>query len=115
MYLEDIEYFEGENGAMSKYFRRVNNIRVGGEIKPLSQLSIRAGYNFLDTYEEGFDGEIHYVSAGIGYLFKNGFFLDAAYRQQCNKTSETYQLYQDAIVDSKYGKSQLLLTLGFKF
>ena len=121
MYLEDIEYFEGENGAMAKYFRRVNNVRVGAEIKPVSQLSIRAGYNFMDTYEEGFDGEIHYATAGIGYLFKNGFFLDAAYRQQCNKTAENYTLYdssytgQQAMTGSQYGKSQLLLTLGFKF
>lgn len=120
MYLDDIEYFNNQNGEMAKSFRRVNNIRAGLEIKPISQLSIRAGYNFLDTYEKGYNGEIHYATAGIGFIFKNGFFLDAAFRQQCNSNHETYTLYDSPvssqpIVESKYGKSQVLLSLGLRF
>lgn len=115
MYMSDIEYFNSLNDDMSKYFRRVNNIRVGAEVKPVPQLSIRAGYNYLDTYEKGFNGEIHYASAGLGYLFKNGIYLDAAYRQQCNRTVEVYSLYEGAIAESHYGKSQVLLTFGVRF
>ena len=123
MYIDDIEYFNNENQAIKDYFRRVNNIRVGGEFKPIPQLSLRAGYNYLDTCEEGYDGSLHYVSAGVGFITKNNFFMDLAYRQQCRFTKEEYTLYDtgyfpsadEALVSTSYLNSRLLLTIGWRF
>lgn len=93
------------------------------EIKPVQQLSLRFGYNYYDSAEKYFDGDIHYASAGIGFCTKSNIFLDLAYRQQCNWISEDYGLYDtqyipglpETLVNSKYLNWKLLFTFGCRF
>lgn len=126
MYSSDIEYYNQANYEMRTTFRRVNNLRAGLEIKPINQLSLRLGYSYYDFTEKGFDDSKHYASVGLGYAFENGFYLDMAYRLQCNFTRESFSLYNQypteivsnniaSDVVSNYKNSNLLLTFGFKF
>jgi hypothetical protein len=123
MYLEDIEYYNRENQAMKETFRRVNDLRIGAEIKPTQSLAIRLGYNYYDSSEENFNGQLHYASVGLGYTLKSNFFFDLAYRQQCNATEEQYWLYDtsylpqanEPVVFAKYHDWRLLLTIGWRF
>ena len=72
-----------------------HELRAGIEIKPLSQLALRAGYGFTTSPEKVSDefGKMVYVSSvtdhpgrtmthkgafGIGYSTKGSFFIDAA-------------------------------------
>lgn len=119
----DIEYFNKQNSEMRKGFKSVHNARVGFEIKPFLGFAIRGGYNYLDYTEWDFNDAMHIATAGVGYNFKQGFSIDVAYRQQCNRIYESYWLYDSdylknstpAVVDSSYLNWKLLLTLGFRF
>lgn len=116
--------FSETNQDIKTYFRSTNNIRAGVEVKVVPQFAIRAGYNYYDKAEKNFKDQMHLASLGVGYASKGGFFVDLAYQQQINYTRETYSLYQEyldtdnptvPIMDSKYLKWKLLLSLGFKF
>ena len=123
MHPADVEYYNKANSAIRTNFKRVNNVRAGMEIKPIQQLSLRFGYNYYDSAEKYFDGDIHYASAGIGFTTKSNIFMDLAYRQQCNWLSEDYELYDtqyipglpETLVNSKYMNWKLLFTFGCRF
>lgn len=123
MYLEDIDYYNNENAAIKSSFKSAHNLRAGVEIKPISMLSLRFGYNYYGSGEKYFNGDIHYASAGIGFTTKSNLFFDLAYRQQCNYTSESYTLYDtsymagapETLVSSKYMNWRLLFTFGCRF
>lgn len=123
MHPADVEYYNKANSAIRTNFKRVNNVRAGMEIKPVQQLSLRFGYNYYDSSEKYFDGDIHYASAGIGFTTKSNIFMDLAYRQQCNWLSEDYELYDtqyipglpETLVNSKYMNWKLLFTFGCRF
>lgn len=115
--------FSEENRDIKEYFKAVNNFRAGAEVKLAETLSLRAGYSYYGNTEKGFIDERHYASVGFGYASKGGFFIDAAYRQQCNYNKEAYLLYDDyydgeipgAEVQSRYRNWLLLLSFGFRF
>ena len=118
----DYEYFTGENRSMSSDFRTVTNIRAGVELKVLPVLSLRGGYNFYDYAEKGYNDSKHYASLGLGYASgQSGFFIDAAYMQQCNYTDSAYTLYYYdtesgvPIVNERNLGWKVLLTIGVRF
>lgn len=123
MYHSDIEYYNQENNAIKSNFTNSHNIRAGFEIRPIDQLSLRLGYNYYDSGEKYFNGDIHYASAGIGFITKSNLFFDLAYRQQCNYISEGYTLYDtsympgaaETLVNSRYLNWKLLFTFGCRF
>ena len=60
-------------------------MRIGGEVKVLPSLALRAGYNFLTPGEYGFNESgrktelkayTHDIGFGIGYSSKKSFFAD---------------------------------------
>src|SRR5574344_45002 len=117
----DQNYFTNENSLIRSSFRTVTNIRAGLEYKVIPEFSLRAGYNYYDNTEKNFKDSRHYATAGVGYSGKSGFFIDAAYMQQCNYNKNSYTLYD---YDTEYGipivseKSlgwKVLLTLGVRF
>ena len=67
-----------------------HNFRIGGEIRPLSFMSVRAGYGFQTSgkrYEYSEDSlvklnfkelTVHTASVGLGFTTKNSFFADIA-------------------------------------
>lgn len=113
--------FENENTDIISVFKSVNNLRVGGEIKVLPNISLRAGYNYYDTPEKKFNGEKHLASLGFGYRHKNGCYIDLAYQQQLNKINETYPLYSDyggivaPLMNNSYSTWRVLLSFGISF
>lgn len=86
-----------ENADISTYYKSSNTIRLGVEFKPISSLSIRAGYSFVSSpvrkeaknNEEiiytsplnpsyRFDNNTNYVTFGLGYRYSH-FYVDLAY------------------------------------
>lgn len=112
-----------ENNDIYKYFRATNNVRAGLELRAIPQTSIRLGYNYYQSpYERDKNNERHYASIGLGFRSKSGgFFIDAAYQQQCNFNSSSSKLYDDydnlvsPIMTEKGRGWKVLLTLGMRF
>lgn len=134
---EDIEHFEIVNDDISKAYGTSHYLRIGAEIKPMSSLAVRAGYNlageaqkkYYDIYtDEYFDLEPaynHNVSFGIGYNSKKSFFADIACRYMLPTEEIISDLYSDYLWESngplppkilnRHSNWKVLLTLGWRF
>ena len=96
-----IRYYENNNYYEDNAFYELNqdirtrcgvghNFRIGGEIRPLDFMSVRAGYGFQTSgkrYEYGSDSliklnfnelAVHTASIGIGFTTSRSFFADIA-------------------------------------
>lgn len=117
----DTDLYSFENEYISKTYKSVNNVRAGIEAWPHPQVALRAGYNYYGSPEAGIDNQWHYASAGIGFRTASGFFIDAAWQQQCNKTSLDFLLYDSydnlasPQVNERFFSWKILLTLGWRF
>ncbi|MDR1347728.1 MAG: hypothetical protein LBJ63_04755 [Prevotellaceae bacterium] len=109
--------FDTENEDIKNEFTGASNIRLGAEIKPVTNFSIRAGYAFYGSpYKKSSGGNpsTQIYSFGLGYRI-DGFFIDAAYKYLTSK-SGLYRIYSDSnTISEKYSTSQFALTLGFRF
>ncbi len=113
----DIEY-EGElNQQIADQLTSGLNIRLGGEYA-MNRLRFRGGYTISQSaYDKGEASGV--LSLGAGAWLSESVFLDAAYRQQT--TGE--QQYAPYILNGQPtqnvtqsdSRSQILVTLGFKF
>ena len=132
----DIEYFEDVNEDIRNAYGTVHQLRVGAELKPLSFLAIRAGYNLKTaaqkkeydfTEEEYIDTKpVYYqnLSFGLGYSSKKSFFADLACRYTFASEEFIYP-YSDYLYEQKgilspeilniHSNWKLLLTLGWRF
>lgn len=137
-------YFDDTKQYIKEDFKLASTLRVGAEIKPIPQFSIRAGYSFQESpLEKSFrkdekivkvmgptahyvlDGHINNYSYGLGYRFTKNFYTDIAFTY---KTQNSY-LYNvpsglsdgkgNKIIGSQFKMKntayQALLTLGYKF
>ena len=133
---DDIKYFESINEDIRNTYGTSHYLRVGAEIKPLSVLAIRAGYNWgtsaqkkyydiaSDSYMELAPSYTQNVSFGIGYNSKGSFFADLACRYSF-VTNEYIYPYSDYLAGhdgtlspeilSKHSNWKVLLTLGWRF
>lgn len=118
------EDFAEENKMIKRRFSKANNYRVGGELRIIPAMAVRAGYNYYASAEESYDAEQELASLGIGYRSKGGLFIDLGYQQQLNSITEEYTLYENysdvpelqaPIMANTYRKWKLLLTLGVRF
>lgn len=131
------------NNSIRTLFRDSHTIRVGGEYRALSCLSVRAGYCFstspiksevrsgrdevptvgtLSSYR--LDNNQNYVTCGLGFHMK-GFYVDAAYVWK--HMSSTYspfapdnsssQSIAETYMNPKvtFNNSQVVLTAGYRF
>lgn len=109
--------FTGENNLIKDEFTGASNIRVGVEIKPVTNFSIRSGYAFYGSpYKKSSGGSpsTQIYSFGLGYRI-DGFFIDAAYKYLTSK-SGLYRIYDGSnTISEKYSTNQFALTLGFRF
>ena len=126
-------YFRNINQITDQTLRGQHTLKVGVEYKPIEELSIRAGYNFLSSPFKknafrtiGYDGPytetdytnwgaINRFTVGLGYRYKGGYF-DIAWQYQAQKGD----FYAFDCIDLKPTKiknnrSQLMATLGFRF
>lgn len=113
----DIEYFNETNDLIKEIYGIEHQLRVGAEFKPISQLSVRAGYNLM-TSALKFDNSLrHNVSLGLGYSSKQSFFADLACRYSL-ATSEYYMPYDDYQYNGdeilNYSPEILIRTSGWK-
>ncbi|MBK8562263.1 MAG: outer membrane protein transport protein [Saprospiraceae bacterium] len=113
----DIEY-EGElNQQIADQLKSGLNIRLGGEYA-MDRFRFRGGYTIAQSPYEG--GEAAGVlSLGAGAWLSESVFLDAAYRQQTTGEQQyaPYLLNGQPTqnVNQFDTRSQILMTLGFKF
>lgn len=127
--------FENSTRGMLK---GVSQARVGVEFKPISQLAVRAGYNYQsgifnkDAYKDlpyyaiqtdtDFQNTFHTntYTVGLGYR-GNSFYADLAYKYSTYK-SDLYPfvntvdgtVYSPDATKCKNSRGQLMLTLGFR-
>ena len=130
----DRDYFEEVNEEIRERFGAAHSIRAGAEIKPLSCLAIRAGYNIsgsaekINSWGEKLDPVYtQNVSFGLGYNSKGSFFADLAARRTF-LADEYFMPYADYIYDqdgyvaaptpeirNHQSLWKVLLTLGWRF
>ena len=141
------------NAHTKEVLKGVSTLKLGVEYKPVSNVALRAGYNYVSamyvndaqkdpglaslgtTYSSTTDytnwGEINRFTLGVGYQVKK-FNIDLAYQYSAQKgsfapfsnvkdityTSGTTKITESNIAsntDVKNNRSQLLLTLGYRF
>ena len=141
------------NAHTKEVLKGVSTLKLGVEYKPVSNVALRAGYNYVSAmyvndaqkdpglaslgtaYSSTTDytnwGEINRFTLGVGYQVKK-FNIDLAYQYSAQKgsfapfsnvkdityTSGTTTITESniaSITDVKNNRSQLLLTLGYRF
>ena len=141
------------NAHTKEVLKGVSTLKLGVEYKPVSNVALRAGYNYVSamyvndaqkdpglaslgtSYASTTDytnwGEINRFTLGVGYQVKK-FNIDLAYQYSAQKgsfapfsnvrdvtyTSGTTKITESNIAsntDVKNNRSQLLLTLGYRF
>lgn len=122
--------------AVQQEFKASNNLRIGAEIKPTSNLSLRFGYAYYGNIMSNTDAILlqpvvnngYNLSAGIGYRF-NRFSLDFAYVYM-NSTLSAYDLYyyygenndgnmeeitSAGFIETTQVKNNFILSMNFRF
>lgn len=124
----DRDYFEGLNSQIKSEYGLSHMVRAGVEVKPISMLAIRAGYNMTTSPEKNLPVTMrHNASFGLGYISNGSFFADVACRYNFT-TREKFMPYADYIFDADdnievpspeiMNRSSLwkvYLTLGWRF
>lgn len=129
-----------ENYDISTYYKSTNTFRVGVEFKPVSALSIRAGYAYVSSpvkkdvadnreiiYTAGtqpsyrFDNTTNYITFGLGYRYQH-VYVDLAYVYK--NMGSTYHAFtpdpdtpQMPSPQSKvsFTNNQVVLSAGYRF
>lgn len=130
---DDKNFFKQQ---MKTDFKGSNNIRVGLEVKPTSQLALRAGYAYygsmLQDNQAVFNAPIakngSSISAGLGYRFNNYLSLDLAYSFMKTNYTQYDLFYYDGKnnsgapltllcgeISSKQNRHNIILSMGVRF
>ncbi|HWV67938.1 hypothetical protein [Chitinophaga sp.] len=113
------------NDNISAVYKSTSNIRVGAEVKFMSIYAVRAGFASYgnpysdDAYNAGVNASRKVYSGGIGFRNK-GLYVDATYSYTQGKDRyQPYTVYEAALSPAAatldYTRSNILLTVGFKF
>jgi len=108
------------NDQVRKKYKSASNIRIGGELRVIENIALRAGFALYGSpYKGGVnrDASRTTYSAGIGFREKN-FFIDLAY--MVTQYKEDYYLYDPTYTKVKpvlnsFSASSFLATIGVKF
>jgi hypothetical protein len=126
-------YFRNINEITKNTLKSQHTIKLGMEVKPSNELSVRVGYNFISSpfksdayrtiqYDSPFTEtdftnwkDTNRFTFGFGYRFDGGY-VDVAYQY----TAQEGDFYAFDDIDLKptkieNNKSHLLCTLGFRF
>ena len=115
-------YFD-ENTNITKAYKTVGNLHVGGELRLNKNFSLRGGYEYFpsaykasyqDVANPNTDASFSTFSGGFGFRQGNVFF-DAAFKQVVD--TESVKFHPGAINMAKYETTQnnVIFTLGYKF
>jgi hypothetical protein len=126
-------YFRTHNDLISKCLKGQNTFKVGMEVKPTDEFSIRAGYNYVSApmkddaykviaYDSPFTETdytnwkgINRFTVGLGYRYKGGY-IDVAYQYSGQKGD--FYAFDDIDLkptEIENNRSQVMCTLGFRF
>lgn len=111
--------FNFENDQIKKNYKAVNNARLGVEIKPMQGFAVRGGYSYYQNPDKNAGSDLHYVSAGLGFIGKSGVFADFALQRRL--LTEDFNLYSDAgsqiapIGTLDDSRIKFMFTIGFRF
>ena len=111
----DFYNFTDTNNEIESYYTRTSNLRLGGELRIHTQLSLRGGYAYYGSPFAGNynDASQEYLTLGAG-LKVNQYFFDMALVNMLSN-SDTY-IYDGASAAAiSLTKSQVMLSAGFKF
>lgn len=126
-------YFQYQNQMMGNVLKGQHTVKVGIEVKPTDEFSVRCGYNFISApmKEDGYnilayDGVLtetdfcnwkgtNRFTFGVGYRFKGGYF-DLTY-QYSGQKGDFYAFDDQTLppTEVKNDRSQVLGTIGFRF
>lgn len=90
--------YRNENDVIQSYLRPTHNFRTGAEFRANSIVSLRAGYNFLNSPYHETDkayNRIQSWSTGIGLNF-GAFYCDASFTHRWSKNETIFYSYYDA-------------------
>ena len=127
------EYFHEMNNKIEDQLKTQHTLRVGIEVKPITNFSLRFGYNYVsspikekawkDSSLNGYSCETDFTNwkgvnrftCGLGYRF-NGGYVDLAYQYQAQK-GDFYAFDDETLppTEIKNNRSQLMATVGFRF
>lgn len=134
----DEEYakdFDDLNKEIKDTYGAAHYLRLGAEVKPISVLAVRAGYNlstsaqkkYYDNYYEEYISMpatyAHSLSFGVGYISKGSFFADIACRYAFAQNEYIYP-YSDyrksegilsPEILNRHSNWKLLATVGWRF
>jgi predicted porin len=127
-------YYYGDTEERIKNQLQPSHIlRVGAEVRPTSNFSIRAGYSYQTSpvkdevkgvanddvdvvssnYMYQYDKKNQYITCGLGYRYKK-FYADAAYVHQ-TRTSHYHAFPGEQGEEVKDNNNKVALTIGFRF
>lgn len=124
----DRDYFEDMNAQIKSEYGISHMFRTGVEVKPISMLAIRAGYNLKTSPEKNLPKTLKQnISFGLGYISNGSFFADVACRYTVTST-EKFMPYADYIfgmddeiaipspeIRNSLSLWKVFLTLGWRF
>lgn len=111
--------FNFENDQIKNNYKAVNNARLGVEIKPMQGFAVRGGYSYYQNPDKNAGSDLHYVSAGLGFIGKSGVYADFALQRRLS--TEDFKLYSDAgsqrapIGTLDDSRIKLMFTIGYRF
>ncbi|MEI6408712.1 MAG: hypothetical protein WCR52_04980 [Bacteroidota bacterium] len=110
--VDNKQYQSQLNRDIQKNYKQAVNLRFGGELA-LDQFRLRGGLDLYGKPEQGQDGFNPAYSGGLG-IRTESFYIDLGYRRYTGKGSVS--AYDGApVANTNVAKSEVLLTLGFKF
>ncbi len=125
--INDREYFDEVNMIIKDSYKSTYNLKIGGEYRVNSNVSLRAGYALYNSpYEKGTineNSDLKLLSGGVGFRQGN-FFLDLAYvNTRYSEYSAYYSIFAEdpqydvisEIVKVKNNFNDFKITFGVKF
>lgn len=134
-YRGDNFYKGGLNSEMKNMFKPSNTIRTGIELRPMSNIALRAGYNYSTSLAEDdyrlapsskYDSEVGHkyysITAGLGTVI-GSFNVDLAYAYTRTKYTD-YTLYSSVYqggadytgkITPALDRHNVMLTVGYRF
>lgn len=121
--------YDDINQDIRDFVGNTHALRIGAEFKPVSDIAIRAGYNYtvtplydyLDNVKNTFHDEKNAFSLGLGYSSPGSFFCDLAARYTMWR-DQYYSLYDDYLgngtnpyIKTSPSRWDIVMTFGWRF
>jgi len=113
---EGASTFDDANDAVSLRYKATSNIRVGAELRLLSNYYVRGGYAFYGSPyvsdEPNANNNLNTFSAGLGYRDEN-YYIDLGFSH--SDMNQYYYLYGNTSANVANCLTRFSATIGFKF